>query len=68
MRIGVVCFVLMMVFALAAFGQGAVGTRNGTVFDPSGSVVAGATVKARNVATAVEHEATTTAAGNYTIP
>ncbi len=54
--------------ASALWGQGAVGTLNGTVFDPSGSVVAGAKVTAKHVATAVEHEATATSAGYYTMP
>ena len=55
-------------WASALWGQGAVATLNGTVLDPSGSVVAGAKVTAKHVATAVEHEATTTSAGYYTMP
>ncbi len=65
-KLAVWCVLLLLPVSLWA--QGAVGTLNGTVFDPSGSVVAGAKVMAKNVATNVEHEAMTTAAGYYTMP
>src|ERR1044072_5203186 len=51
-----------------AFGQGPVGTLTGTVTDPAGAVVAGATVIATNTATRVETTATTTGSGTYTLP
>ena len=43
------------------------GTILGTVTDPSGAVVGGATVKVRNVGTGIERTATTTPDGSYTI-
>jgi hypothetical protein len=43
-------------------------TLNGTVTDPSGGVVAGATVSAENNATAITREVTTDSAGLYNIP
>jgi hypothetical protein len=43
-------------------------TLSGTVTDPSGGVVSGATVSSRNTATGVVREATTDSAGLYTIP
>src|SRR6266853_6752098 len=43
-------------------------TLSGTVTDPSGAVVSGATVSTRNTATAVVRDATTDSAGLYTIP
>jgi carboxypeptidase family protein/TonB-dependent receptor-like protein len=44
------------------------GAIRGTVSDPSGAVVAGASVTATNVATSVDSKATTDANGNFTIP
>src|SRR5687768_2021602 len=63
-RIGVCLFALSAIL----FGQGERGTFNGTVGDPSGAVIAGATVKAVNVATNVETTSTTTDAGVYRMP
>ena len=60
------CFGLLT--ALVAFAQGERGTFNGTISDPSGSVIAGATVKAINTATGVETETTATDAGIYRLP
>ncbi len=51
-----------------AWGQGAVGTLNGTILDTSGAVIPGATVVATDVATGVETRTTTTSAGSYTLP
>src|SRR5262249_25883544 len=55
---------------LAALGsaQGPVGTLNGTVADPAGAMVPGATVVATNNATSVESRTTTTSSGDYTLP
>jgi hypothetical protein len=58
----------VVVFAVSAFAQGERGTLNGTIIDPSSSVVVGATVKALNIATGVETDVTTTEAGVYRIP
>lgn len=51
-----------------AWGQGAVGTLNGTVLDAAGAVVPGAAVAAINNETKVENKTTSTSAGAYTIP
>jgi hypothetical protein len=58
----------LLLCAPAIYGQGAVGTLNGTVLDQAGAVVPGATVVARNIATGVETSTTTTSAGAYTLP
>src|SRR5499427_2289247 len=58
----------VVVFAVNVFAQGERGTLNGTVIDPSGSVVVGAGVKALNIATSVENDEITTDAGVYRIP
>src|SRR5215467_5798577 len=49
-----------------AMGQGS-GTIQGTVTDPSGAVIPGAAVTAKNVATGVETTRQTTAAGLYVL-
>ncbi|MGA3196768.1 MAG: TonB-dependent receptor [Terriglobales bacterium] len=61
----VVCVFLL---SAIAFGQTFRGTILGTVTDPSGAVVSGATVKARNEATGLERTTTTSADGSYAIP
>jgi hypothetical protein len=53
---------------LAAFAQVGNGVITGTVTDPAGAVVAGASVEAKNTATGVVFPAVTTTTGNYTIP
>jgi hypothetical protein len=58
----------MLVLALlgaAGYGQTFRGAINGTVTDPSGAVLAGATVKTTNVATAVTIDTTTTSDGQF---
>ena len=58
----------MMVLVLlgaTGYAQTFRGAINGTVTDPSGAVVAGASVKATNVATAVAITATTTSGGEF---
>src|ERR1044071_635854 len=52
----------------AVWGQGSVGTLNGTILDQAGAVVPGASVVAVNQATRVEQKTTSTSAGAYTIP
>ncbi|HEX8138151.1 MAG TPA: TonB-dependent receptor [Pyrinomonadaceae bacterium] len=66
--------VLLVIWAAAfvvpgsAWAQiGGSGAINGTVFDPSGAVVPGATVVARNVATGIETTRQTTEAGLFVI-
>jgi outer membrane receptor protein involved in Fe transport len=49
-------------------GQTFRGTILGTVTDPSGAVVAGATVKVKNVATGLERTTATSADGSYAVP
>jgi hypothetical protein len=57
---------LLCVSAGLAFSQ--TSALSGTVTDPSGAVVAGATVIAKNPAGGTEFKATTSDTGNYTIP
>src|SRR5271157_842079 len=62
----VIVLVLFMTGLLVA--QTFRGTILGTVTDPSGNLVAGATVKVRNTGTGQERTATTSADGSYRIP
>lgn len=61
-------FVLFSLCAIpSASAQTVTGNITGTVTDPSGAIIPGATVTAKNVATGVETPATTNSAGAYTI-
>ncbi len=61
-----VLLILAIVFSAPARGQVAGGTLSGTVSDPSGAGIPKATVVIKNVATGVEHTATTDSDGFYT--
>jgi len=58
---------LMCLLALTAFGQQTTGSLTGTVTDPSGAVVPGATVKAVNNATGAERSGESNSAGTFDI-
>jgi hypothetical protein len=60
--------VLALVIGASLFGQAERGTFNGTVLDPSGAAVVGATVKVVNPANGVEFTSVTTEAGVYRMP
>ncbi|HWF07284.1 MAG TPA: TonB-dependent receptor [Bryobacteraceae bacterium] len=60
--------VFLLVVASLAFGQGATASITGTVTDPSGLVVAGVAIEARNTETGAVYQAASTSAGNYTVP
>ena len=66
-KIRLLCL-LLFVAASLAFGQGAVGTLNGTILDSTGAVIPGATVIATNTGTSVESATSSTTAGAYTLP
>lgn len=57
---------VMLVASIAA-AQGGTGQISGTVTDPNGAVVSGASVKATNTATNFSRETTTDGGGNYSI-
>jgi len=65
LRWSLVCVVSLSAIVL---GQTFRGTILGTVTDPSGNVIAGATVKVHNQDTGLERTVNTTAAGSYTVP
>src|SRR5258706_3455597 len=59
---------VFFMFSILAYGQAQSGTLRGTVTDPNGGVVAGATVTAKNSASGVSTPTTTNGEGNYQIP
>ena len=65
LRFLVVCVILLSAIAVAQTFRG---TILGTVTDPSGNLVAGATVKVKNAETGIERATTTSADGSYTLP
>src|SRR5262249_51113445 len=65
----VAALLLVSLFAtMFAFGQAEQGTVTGVVTDPTGAVVAGATVTATNTATGFKRTATSSGTGSYVIP
>ena len=60
------CIVAILVATPNLLGQASTGTITGTVQDPTGAVVPGATVTLSNPETGLERDATTSANGDYT--
>jgi len=60
--------VILMISSMAAFGQEFRGTIAGSVSDPNGAVVAGATVIVKNKATNVAQTVTTNDEGAFSVP
>ncbi len=67
MRLFFYCFLGMLLAAATATAQVGGGTVQGTVTDPTGAVIAGASVTATNVATGVETARKTTEAGFFVL-
>jgi hypothetical protein len=59
---------LTAIGATALWGQAVNGTISGTVTDPSGAAIAGATVEVKNTATQVVRTVTATAQERFTVP
>ncbi|MGB9204878.1 MAG: TonB-dependent receptor, partial [Terriglobales bacterium] len=60
--------VFILLSATLLVGQTFRGTVLGTVTDPSGAVVAGATVKVKNLGTGLERTTVTSSDGSYSVP
>lgn len=67
-RVLLVCTLLAVLGSTALFGQAVNGTISGTVTDPSGAAIAGATVTVTNTATQVARTVTTNNDGRYSVP
>ena len=68
MQTRICIFMIALLFSAAAIAQvGGGGTIQGTITDPSGAVVIGAEVTAKNVATGVETTRKTTDAGFFVL-
>jgi hypothetical protein len=61
-------FLLLALAALSAAAQTTAGQITGLVSDPSGALITGAAVVARNSATGVTWQTASNDAGNYAIP
>src|SRR5580704_10989685 len=66
MRLGLVLVCLFLV-STVAFGQGGNASITGTVTDPAGAVVGGASIELKQVETGVVYPAASTNTGNYTV-
>lgn len=67
-RIAILLLVVVALCSMFAFGQATTGSVYGTVSDPSGAVVSGATVTVKNLQTGLSRTAQTTETGSYTFP
>ncbi len=67
LRIVLGCVCVVLLGTSFAYGQSVTGSIAGVVSDPSGAVVAGATVTAHNLSTNIDTPATTNSTGNYHI-
>jgi hypothetical protein len=61
-------FAAMILSATLAYSQGATGAITGTVHDPNGAVVSGASVEVTNNSTGEKRTATTNDQGDFTVP
>src|SRR5436853_6265519 len=58
---------IIVLSAVAIFGQGTSGTILGTVADPQGAVIAGVTVSVKNLDTQRQRQVTTDSSGYYRV-
>lgn len=68
MRRPVRLYLCLTVTAITCLAQTDRGIIRGTVIDSTGAVIAGANVRARNIATNTEFATVSTGTGDYTIP
>jgi len=65
---GLTALACLLLFGLAAYGQGNLGSITGTVTDPQGGVTPNATIDVRNVDTGALFRGGASSTGNYVIP
>jgi len=61
-------FTMLFVFSEPVMAQATTGTLKGSVVDPNGAAVAGASITIKNEATGVEQTGSATGEGNFTFP
>jgi len=67
MRLALKACCCLLILTGIAVAQTDRGTITGTVSDPAGAVIPGATVQAKNIGTSAEYTGATTTTGNYTL-
>ena len=67
LRTTLVAITCALVCAGSAFGQAATGSITGTIIDPAGAVIAGATVEVKNSQTGATYPVVSTNTGNYSV-
>jgi hypothetical protein len=63
----VLCVLCLLLLIGAAFAQSDRGTITGTISDPTGAMIGGATVVAKNTQTGTDYQAASTGTGNFTL-
>src|SRR6266702_7334356 len=66
-RLAAVLFVLVLALPLSVFGQGTTGSVTGTVTDPSGAAIVGASVTVTQTSTNAIHTVTSSGTGGFTV-
>jgi hypothetical protein len=61
-------FLVLTLCSVTAFAQGSAGSLSGSVVDPKGAVVSGATVTVKNIATNQESTTETSSEGTFAVP
>src|SRR5947208_15534883 len=63
-----VCFAVLVALTAALYGQTGVGQIQGTVHDPTGSVIPGATIGLEHIETGNKFQTTTSSVGSFVFP
>src|SRR5216117_3385464 len=63
-----VCFAVLVAITAALYGQTGVGQIQGTVHDPTGSVIPGATIGLEHIQTGNKFQTTTSGVGSFVFP
>ena len=63
----ILCSLCLLLTISAAFAQTDRGTITGTIWDPTGAMIGGAAVTAKNTQSGAEYQAASTGTGNFTL-
>ena len=67
MRLTLIAVCCLLLISGALLAQSDRGTITGTITDPAGAVIAGATIAAKNIDTGAVYQVASTSTGNYTL-